>query len=518
MPHPEPPIERPFQMQILRPDELLDAAQTLLADHDVGLGDTPSAHGRMQCAYALRDADGKLSVRYIVSQGANRPWGIWSADAASGSLPSLANVLPLLGWYEREIQDLYGITFTDHPEPYPLVLHEGFIPSKPPLQTGFDPKAEPIHGHAEPFAEANMVGRDIQRLPFGPIRADVVESAQFVFHYIGEGILHYHPRLSYKHRAMEARFEGVPISTACVLAERVSGVDSVAHVLAFSQAMEAALGWQAPLRAQVWRVILAELERLYNHLHYFGHLAKTTTLKVAEAEGIWLEEQVKQINGRLTGSRFLRSVIVPGGLRRDLDATGLSADLNALQPQIEDYLNTLANTRSYLDRLLTTGVLPRQVAFDQGATGPIERASDLDRDLRRDHGYALYPDLQFAVPTATEGDADARARVRDQEIRQSLHLIRQALNQLEPGAIRRTESTIDPAIDGMGLGWAEAVRGGLIYAVHWDVKAERLTRVKIKEPSFSNWRVFPFTVYDSNMMDYAINEASFGLSVAGADR
>ncbi|MDD3576365.1 MAG: NADH-quinone oxidoreductase subunit D, partial [Halothiobacillus sp.] len=94
MPHPEPPIERPFQMQILRPDELLDAAQTLLADHDVGLGDTPSAHGRMQCAYALRDADGKLSVRYIVSQGANRPWGIWSVDAASGSLPSLANVLP----------------------------------------------------------------------------------------------------------------------------------------------------------------------------------------------------------------------------------------------------------------------------------------------------------------------------------------------------------------------------------------------------------------------------------------
>jgi Ni,Fe-hydrogenase III large subunit len=67
------------------------------------------------------------------------------------------------------------------------------------------------------------------------------------------------------------------------------------------------------------------------------------------------------------------------------------------------------------------------------------------------------------------------------------------------------------------LGWAESPRGSLFYAVHFDDKG-RLERVKIKSPSFSNWRVFPFTVHDSNMMDYAINEASFGLSIAGCDR
>ena len=74
-----------------------------------------------------------------------------------------------------------------------------------------------------------------------------------------------------------------------------------------------------------------------------------------------------------------------------------------------------------------------------------------------------------------------------------------------------------PSANTEGLGWAESPRGSLYYAVHFDARG-RLARVKIKSPSYSNWRVFAFTVHDSNMMDYAINEASFGLTVAGCDR
>jgi Ni,Fe-hydrogenase III large subunit len=247
-------------------------------------------------------------------------------------------------------------------------------------------------------------------------------------------------------------------------------------------------------------------------------LAKTTTLKVAEAEGLWLEERLKQLNGKLTGSRFLRGLIAPGGLRRELDVSGLGQALDAIEPDVATYLDRLEATRSYLDRLQTTGILARQAAFDQGATGPIERASDLDRDLRRDHGYALYPDLDFSVPVETGGDAHARALVRAAEIRQSFALIRQSLAAIAPGPVRRADAVEPPDPDGEGLGWVEGVRGGLLYAVHLDAARKNLARVKIKEPSFSNWRVFPFTVQDSNMMDYAINEASFGLSLAGADR
>ena len=498
----------------LSPAELPAATDSLLTD----LGDTPSAHGRMQMAYACGCADGSMDVVYVLSQGAKQPYKVWRVRPSDHTLPSLAEKLPLLGWYEREMMDLYGLRFDGHPEPNPLALHEGMPRQPAPLAHGFDIHAAALDFTPQPPIVPLVLGPDIQRLPFGPVRADIVESAQFLFFYIGEGILHYHPRLFYKHRAMEVRFQTQTLRAGAVLAERVSGIDSVAHALAYSQAVEGAMGWRAPARARYLRVILAELERLYNHLHYLGHLSKTTTLKVGEAEGHLLEERVKQINGRLSGSRFLRGLITPGGLRRDLDISGLDKALDAISDDIDSYLQRLENTRSHLDRLMTTGVLPRQMAFDQGATGPIERASNLDRDLRRDHPYANYEKVRFSVPVQQGGDAHARSLVRMEEIRESLAIIRQTIGRTKPGAVLRFDVMEEPDPQGEGLGWAEATRGGLLCAVHLTADRTRLQRVKIKDPSFSNWRVFPFTVEDSNMMDYAINEASFGLSVAGADR
>jgi Ni,Fe-hydrogenase III large subunit len=188
--------------------------------------------------------------------------------------------------------------------------------------------------------------------------------------------------------------------------------------------------------------------------------------------------------------------------------------LRSVHRQIVTYVAMLENTNSHLDRLITTGVLAHDVAFDQGATGPIQRASGFDRDLRRDHPYAAYGDFPVGIPVKTDGDAHARAQVRMAEIDESIAVIARIVAGLAPGEIH-ADCRSPP--DSEGLGWAESPRGSLFYAVHFDAEA-RLSRVKIKSPSFSNWRVFPFTVHDSNMMDYAINEASFGLTVAGCDR
>jgi formate hydrogenlyase subunit 5 len=469
--------------------------------------------GRMQMAYAWQTGRDGLELRYLASRAPKQDFLVWRCKPA-GPVPSVAGVSPLLGWYEREITDLFGLEFAGHPEPHRLVLHQGARPATPPLDPAYPA------GVRMPFEPADsgvpeVESRDVQRLPFGPVRADVVESAELIFFYVGEHILHLHPQLFFKHRGMEKRFEGKSLPAAVVLAERVSGVGSFAHALAFCQAVEHAVGRSVPHRARMLRSLLAELERLYNHLHYLGHLADTTTLKVGNAEGKLLEERAKQINGRLTGSRFLRGLLVPGGLRRDLDpAPWLGEALEALHRDVAAYAAQLERTNSYLDRLITTGVLTRQVAFDQGATGPIERASGLDRDLRRDHPYAAYGELPFAVPVKTSGDAYARARVRLAEIDASIALIRAILPRLAGGPVR---ADCKPMPNAEGLGWAESPRGSLFYAVHFDADGA-LARVKVKSPSFSNWRAFPFTVHDSNMMDYAINEASFGLTVAGCDR
>jgi formate hydrogenlyase subunit 5 len=476
--------------------------------------EAPAAGARLQMAYAWRPGPDVIELRYLVSQPAGQPFTVWSVRPPGNEAPSLASYCPLLGWYEREIADLFGFSFSDQPEPSRLVLHEGVEMPCPPLDPNFPPDAQlDLSGDIGGMPEVDS--DDVQRLPWGPVRADVVESAEFVFFYIGEHILHLHTQLFFKHRGIEKRFQGLTSQGGVVLAERVSGVGSFTHALAYCQAVEAAAGCTPPPRARLLRSLLAEMERLYNHLHYLGHLAECTTLKVGGAEGKLLEERAKQLNARLTGSRFLRSVLAPGGLRTDIDPSDwLAPALVALRAEIRTYTDLLESTGTYLDRLITTGVLERQVAFDQGATGPVERASGLDRDLRRDHPYAAYGDLPIQVAVRTVGDAHARAQVRIEEITASIDFMLRAIAVLEPGDVL---APCAPPAGSEGLGWAESPRGSLFYAVHFGAGG-RLARVKIKSPSFSNWRAFPFTVHDSNMMDYAINEASFGLTIAGCDR
>ena len=471
---------------------------------------------RLQMAYAWYPERGpNPEIRYLLHCGAERPLEIWCCRPSSQVMPSLAQVAPLLSWYEREMMDLCGIIFEDHPEPEPLAFLPGASTSIPPLRPGGGTTA--LAYAPKPYTLPEITGamrEDVQLLPFGPVRADVLESAQFIFYYIGEGILRYEPQLFFKHRGMEKRFEGVRQDLGAVLAERVSGIGSVAHTLAYCRALEATADTAVPRRAEYLRVLLAELERLYNHLHYLGHLCHTTTLKVGEAQGKYLEELAKQINSRVSGSRFLRALIAPGGLRREPDLGGLEGALSRLNTQFAPYAAMLEKSGTHLDRLITTGQFSPQLAFDQGATGPIERASGLDRDLRRDHPYAVYAELPLKVALREGGDAHARQQVRIAEIANSIEMLLALLRALPEGPIR-TPCEAPPG--GEGLGWAESPRGSVYYAVHLD-SAARLARVKIKSPSFSNWYAFAFTVDDSNMMDYAINEASFGLSIAGCDR
>ena len=183
-----------------------------------------------------------------------------------------------------------------------------------------------VNGHDPWRARDRPVGptcrrsthREVQQLPFGPIRADVLESAEFTFFYIGEQIIHYQPQLFFKHRGMEKRFEGCPHRSSG--RHRRTGLGG-GNGRPRARLLSGCRARRLPARRrsrQVLRVLLAELERLYNHLHYLGHLCNTTTLKVGEAQGKLLEEKAKQINGGSTGSRFLRSLLAPGGLRRDL--------------------------------------------------------------------------------------------------------------------------------------------------------------------------------------------------------
>ncbi len=490
------------EMTIDDPAELATVLAGIVVDPDA----SPRTYHRLQALWARQRAD-DIELSYLASGASGEPFLLWRLVVNPRvAVPSLSPLIPLAGSYEREVRDLYGVDFVGATDNRRLIFHDASAMQTPSV-------AQRESDLPEGFT---IKSPDLQLLRFGPVRADVVESARFAFSYAGEGIVHLETQLFYKHRGMEMRFEGLTPARGAILAERVSGVDSVAHAMAFALACEHAVGLEVPERARALRVMLAELERIYNHLHYFGLLAKLTTLKVADAEGHYLEELAKQTNASITGNRFLRGLIVPGGLRRDLDVNGLEVALAELEDRVQSYLEVLNKTRSYLDRIETTGILETHVALAQGATGPIERASGLDRDLRRDHPYSGYERYHFVVPDARSGDARARALIREYELFASFAILRQVLDHLDDGPVHTTREVPSDQGETEGLGWVEGTRGTLIYAVY--LENGRLSRVKIKEPSFSNWRVFPYTVDGTNMMDYAINEASFGLSLAGNDR
>lgn len=474
-----------------------------------------SSGGRIQMAYAWYPPK-KITpeIIYVASVGNDHLFHAWRCQlTADKKILSLANAVPLLGWYEREMSDLFGITFSDHPENVKLVLHEGAELTTPPMDPHYS-REKIISFSREPWQLPEMENSELQLLPFGPIRADVCESAEFQYLYAGESILHFDERLFFKHRGMEKKFESLTPQLGVILAERVSGVGSVTHALAFSQAVEAACNCTVPQLAKQWRIILSELERLYNHVHYLAHLCHTTTLKVGEAQGKILEEKLKQLNAKITGSRFLREIITPGGLRCEPNSLSIKKEFKKLQEVIIRYCEQIASTNSHIDRLIGTGLLTQQVAFDEGATGPVSRASGIQIDFRVAHSYASYDQINFAIPILATGDALARMTIRIAEIHESFCIINETVAALEKDSIYTAVESVPFA---EGLGWAESPRGGLLYAVHFDQDGT-LLRVKIKSPSFSNWRVFPFTVDETNMMDYAINEASFGSTVAGCDR
>ncbi len=345
---------------LLQPEELKGAASDLI-----------KAGGRMQMAYAWYPEPGRLELRYVARLPGETAFGQWRCRP-EGPVPSLSGIWPLLSWYEREITDLFGVRFSGHPQPHRLVLHEGAEPEVPPFDPRYPPDQRlPARRKEQRVPDVGGAEADVQLLPFGPVRADVLESGEFLFFYVGEAILHFQPRLFFKHRGMEKRFEGLEADRGVVLAERVSGVGSVAHALAYCQAVETAAACEVPPRARLLRVVLAEMERFYNHLHYFGHLCHTTTLKVGEAEGKLLEERAKQLNARLTGSRFLRSLLTPGGLRRDLDPQGwLVSELDALHEKFSAYARHMETTNSHLDRLITTGKLDATRCLRPGGDRP----------------------------------------------------------------------------------------------------------------------------------------------------
>lgn len=448
-----------------------------------------------------------------------RDYLVLEARLEEGRFHSLTPEVPAADWPEREMQDLFGLKPEGHPNPARLVLPEGWPRSIYPMRKRF-PREQAVElappDRAGPLAYGAVTGDGVFHMPYGPIRSGIFESAQFVVDTPGEKIIGLHLNMFYKHRGMEKIFEGVSLEQAPLVAERVSGIDSFAGSLAFCEAAERALGVEVPPRARHLRVIFAELERIYNHLDHVARHCEAASLNVANARFAILKERVLRLNAVLTGSRYLRGMNRVGGLRRDLAGgkPALLPELRALEEEFRREERLLRRTDSFLDRIIAAAPLSSGDARTYGAVGPIARGSGVDFDLRRDHPYAAYPELEIRVPVETAGDADARFNVRIEEVYVAFALIRQAADRMREGPI--VSDARDPAPGEQALGWAEGARGEELYHVRFGEEGA-LDRVKVRTASFANWPLFPRTIAGQVLTDFAFMEHSFALSQAGCD-
>jgi Ni,Fe-hydrogenase III large subunit len=355
----------------------------------------------------------------------------------------------------------------------------------------------------------------VYEIPVGPVHAGVIEPGHFRFSVLGETIIDMKSRLYFTHKGTQKLFEGREPAAGLELAERVSGDTSVGHALAYCQAVEAAAGVRPPARARYLRVLLLELERLYNHIGDFGAIANDTGFAVAHSHCWRIRERLLRLNKRLTGNRLLRGGLIPGGVRFDL-AAGLdvAAEVEAAIGDFDEIVDISLKNTLLLDRLEGTGRLTTQTARDHGALGFVARASGIDRDVRRDHPFAAYDELTFRVPVLESGDVRARTLIRVEETRESVRLIRQVAEKL-PGGPLVVEMPPLPAFR-PAFGLVEGWRGRI---VHW-VMANgegKLERVKILDPSFLNWRPLSYALVKNIVPDFPLCNKSFNQSYSGND-
>ena len=436
-------------------------------------------------------------------------------SAEDPTFPSVTPVFPAAHWLEREIRDMLGIVPYGHPDLRRVAVHPDWPKDVFPMRKDFlaDTKVPRVEGEME---FCTVEGEGIYQVPVGPVHAGIIEPGHFRFYTFGEDVINLQAQLFYTHRGVEKSAEGKHFLDVALVAERVCGVCSASHAVAYAQAIENLAGINAPLRARYIRTVLLEMERLYNHVGDIGNMCAGIGFAFGISRGAELKERLMRMNMSLVGHRYLRGTVVPGGVKIDIkDTTDISWGLNDVKKELKELTDTMLNSQSLLDRMQTTGVLPTQAADELGATGPAARASAVSRDLRREFPYAAYRKVSFQVPVQHEGDVYCRFIQRMEECEQSFDILRQLFSNIPEGDLLVEISYLQPYHT--AVGYTESARGA---NVHWVMSGPDNTvyRYMVRSASHCNWPVVPLCLPGNIVPDFPLINKSFELCYACLDR
>jgi membrane-bound hydrogenase subunit alpha len=356
------------------------------------------------------------------------------------------------------------------------------------------------------------------RVPIGPQHPALKEPEAFSLLLKGEKIAAMNVRLGYNHRGIEKACESRTYIQDLYLIERVCGICSHSHATCFVQAVEEIAGLEVPKRGLYIRTLIAELERIHSHLLWLGvagHEIGFDTLLMYT----WRDrEAVMDILALITGNRVNYGMNTIGGVRRDVTAEQIPQILSALdilEERTKYYVQVGTGEITLRERLSGVGVLSKEDATRLGAVGPTARASDVNRDVRRDDPYGAYSELSFNVITDNHNDVYGRTLVRLGELMESYKLVRQILKQIPDGPIAVKAPRKIPA--GEAISRYEAPRGEDIHYVKAN-GSDKPERVKVRAPTLANVQVVAKMLENRYLADMPIVVAAIDPCFSCTDR
>jgi Ni,Fe-hydrogenase III large subunit len=452
-----------------------------------------TAAGKRIVALFGREVDAAVRLYAMLGDDAAGTLSVMATDVVE-RFPSLTPDCPQAHYFEREVHEQHGLRPDGHPWLKPLRAgHDGLYPF------------------------FRVEGDEVHEVAVGPVHAGLIDPGHFRLQCHGERVLSLEIHLGYQHRGIEQALAGGPDKRSPILAESIAGDTAVGHALAHAQLMEALAGCEPPPRACALRAVALELERVANHVGDLGALGSDIAFLPTSAWFGRLRGEFLNLLMVLSGNRYGRGLVRPGGVLKDLPAD-LAADMVRRLEEARGELSAVARyffgSSSVRARLEGTGALSRDTCEELGLLGPVARACGLPRDVRADQPSAGWRPRPIPVATASTGDVLARAQVRWLETERSTDFLLDQLRMLPEGPFR--VPCPPPAPGGLAIGLVEGWRGEIAHAAIAN-EAGRIARYKVKDPSFQNWTGLAMALRGMQVSDFPLCNKSFNLSYAGHD-
>jgi Ni,Fe-hydrogenase III large subunit/Ni,Fe-hydrogenase III component G len=458
----------------------------------------------VSAAYAMED--GLLWVQLPVAGG----------HEGEASYADLSSLFPCASRMQRAVYDLLGLRAMGVGDTRPWLNHGNWPADYFPLQklSSGNERFEPREADY-PFVP--VAGDGVHEIAVGPIHAGIIEPGHFRFSVVGEKVLRLEERLGYAHRGIERLFERTPLLLGYRLAGRIAGDTTVAFSWAYCMAVERALNVFIPPRAQWLRALLLERERVANHLGDLGALGNDAGFAFGLAQFARLKEDWLRLNDRVFGHRYLMDQIVPGGVACVIAADAIeavAAQCARIEATVRVMQRIYEDQSGVQDRFAGAGKLPTNVAMHFSVCGLVARASGMSIDVRVDHPYAPYHEVQAKMVCDERGDVAARVAVRFNEVYESLRLIRAFLGGLPAGDVVAPVEPDQPP--SCGVGWIEGWRGDVFVALETGENGI-ISRCHCHDPSWQNWPALEHAIIGNIVPDFPLINKSFNLSYSGHD-